>query len=159
MQPSPGDGAPRRSFELLAQAPQAAVDADGLALVLSAERSGSVEAGDPVTYRQVPVGQVARLELGPTADRVLIHILIEPRYAPLVRGGSRFWNASGVDVDFGLLKGMQVRTESVEAIVAGGIAFATPDEQRPVQPGQTFVLFDEPQAEWLQWAPKIPLRQ
>lgn len=159
VQPSPGDGAPRRSFELLAQAPQAAVDADGLALVLSAERSGSVEAGDPVTYRQVPVGQVARLELGPTADRVLIHILIEPRYAPLVRGGSRFWNASGVDVDFGLLKGMQVRTESVEAIVAGGIAFATPDEQRPVQPGQTFVLFDEPQAEWLQWAPKIPLRQ
>src|SRR5690606_34307452 len=57
VQPSPGDGAPRRSFELLAQAPQAAVDADGLALVLSAERSGSVEAGDPVTYRQVPVGQ------------------------------------------------------------------------------------------------------
>lgn len=159
VQPAERPGVAQRRFELLERAPEAAVPRRGLALVLSAARRGSVAAGDPVTYRQMPVGQVARLELGPTADRVLIHILIEPRYASLVRGGSRFWNASGVDVDFGLLKGMQVRTESVEAIVAGGIAFATPDEQRPVQPGQTFVLFDEPQAEWLQWAPKIPLRQ
>ncbi|MNN86018.1 hypothetical protein D3C81_2033730 [compost metagenome] len=53
---------------------------------------------------------------------------------------------------------MEVRTESVEAILAGGIAFATPEEVSPVQPGQTFALFDEPQAEWLNWAPKIALK-
>jgi paraquat-inducible protein B len=152
-------GSPQRRFDLLAQAPEAASGGEGLALVLSAARRGSVEAGDPVSYRQMPVGKVSRLELGPNADRVLIHILIEPRFASLVRGGSRFWNASGVDVDFGLLKGVQVRTESAEAIIAGGIAFATPDEQRPVRPGQTFVLFDEPQEEWLGWAPRIPLQQ
>ncbi|WP_432652941.1 hypothetical protein, partial [Pseudomonas aeruginosa] len=33
------------------------------------------------------------LALGEQADRVLISILIEPRYVPLVRTGSRFWNA------------------------------------------------------------------
>ncbi|MNO01219.1 hypothetical protein D3C81_2213070 [compost metagenome] len=76
-----------------------------------------------------------------------------------MRGGSRFWNASGVDVDFGLLKGVAVRTESLEAILAGGIAFATPEEPGPAFPGQTFVLFDEPKAEWLNWAPKIPLKR
>ncbi|MNF99939.1 Paraquat-inducible protein B [compost metagenome] len=157
VQPAAHVGAPQRIFELHAQAPQALAEEPGLALVLSAARRGSVVTGDAVSYRGVPVGKVTSLELGPRADRVLIHIRIEPRYAALVRGGSRFWNASGVDVDFGLLKGVEVRTESLEAIIAGGIAFATPEEVSPAHPGQTFVLFDEPQEEWLRWAPKIPL--
>jgi len=101
-------------------------------------------------------------ELGPTSDRVLIHVLIEPRYAPLVRSGSRFWNASGIGVDAGLFKGVKVRTESLEALLEGGIAFATPNNPEmggPAQPGQTFALFDEPQDTWMQWAPKIVLEQ
>lgn len=159
VQPAARAGAPQRIFELHAQAPQALAEEPGLALVLSAARRGSVVTGDAVSYRGVPVGRVTRLELGPRADRVLIHIRIEPRYAALVRGGSRFWNASGVDVDFGLLKGVEVRTESLEAIIAGGIAFATPEEASPVHPGQTFALFDEPEEEWLRWAPKISLQQ
>lgn len=157
VQPAARAGARQSIFELQAQAPQVLAEEPGLELVLSAARRGSVVTGDAVSYRGVPVGKVTRLELGPRADRVLIHIRIEPRYAALVRGGSRFWNASGVDVDFGLLKGVEVRTESVEAIIAGGIAFATPEEPGPVHPGQTFALFDEPQEEWLRWAPKIPL--
>ena len=40
-----------------------------------------------MTYREVTVGKVTGYELGQTADRVLIHILIEPKYAPLVRSG------------------------------------------------------------------------
>lgn len=158
VQPAARAGARQSIFELQAQAPQVLAEEPGLELVLSAARRGSVVTGDAVSYRGVPVGKVIRLELGPRADRVLIHIRIEPRYAALVRGGSRFWNASGVDVDFGLLKGVEVRTESVEAIIAGGIAFATPEDGSPAHPGQTFALFDEPQEEWLRWAPKIPLK-
>ncbi|ALS11206.1 hypothetical protein AOU28_06195 [Pseudomonas aeruginosa] len=55
-----------------------------------------------MTYRQIPVGKVVDLALGEQADRVLISILIEPRYVPLVRTGSRFWNASGFGVDASL---------------------------------------------------------
>ncbi len=143
--------------------PEAAVTAEeGLHIVLSAARRGSIKPGVLISYREIPVGKVTRFELGPTSDRVLIHALIEPRYAPLVRSGSRFWNASGIGVDAGLFKGVQVRTESIEAIVEGGIAFATPDNPQmggPALPGQTFALFDEPGAEWLQWAPKIKLEQ
>ncbi|MBW3067880.1 MCE family protein, partial [Pseudomonas aeruginosa] len=94
--------------------------------------------------------------------RVLIHVLIEPRYAPLVRSGSRFWKASGIGVDAGLFKGVKVRTESLEALLEGGIAFATPNNPEmggPAQPGQTFALFDEPQEGWMQGAPKIALQQ
>ena len=129
-------------------------------LVLSAARRGSIKPGVVVSYREVPVGRVTEFELGPTSDRVLIHILIEPRYAPLVRTGTRFWNASGIGVDAGLFKGVKVRTESLEALLEGGIAFATPNNPEmggPAKAGQTFALHDEPNDQWLQWVPKIAL--
>lgn len=157
VQPAARPGERQTHFAVSPQAPQAAGEEAGLALVLSASRRGSLKPGVEVTYREMAVGKVTRLELGPTADRVLVHILIEPRYAPLVRAGSRFWNASGIGVDLGLLKGAQIRTESLEALLEGGIAFATPEDASPARPGQTFALFDEPQEEWLRWAPKIPL--
>ncbi|MGG2399561.1 MlaD family protein [Pseudomonas sp. SH1-B] len=155
-------GAQRLEFTALDGPPNQAAREQGLRLVLSAPRRGSIKPGVVVSYREVPVGKVVDFELGPTSDRVLIHVLIEPRYAPLVRSGSRFWNASGIGVDAGLFKGVKVRTESLEALIEGGIAFATPDNPEmggPAQPGQTFALFDEPQEAWMQWAPKIVLEQ
>ncbi|ATH83423.1 MlaD family protein [Pseudomonas sp. KHPS1] len=162
VQPAGQKGARRTEFVALASAPNQAVREEGLRLVLSAPRRGSIKPGVIVSYREVPVGKVVDFELGPTSDRVLIHVLIEPRYAPLVRSGSRFWNASGIGVDAGLFKGVKVRTESLEALLEGGIAFATPNNPEmggPAQPGQTFALFDEPQEGWMQWAPKIVLQQ
>ena len=38
---------------------------------------------------------------------------------------TRFWNASGIDVSFGA-NGLDVRTESLVALLAGGLAFDTP---------------------------------
>lgn len=149
-------------FEMRKQAPTVAIREQGLRLVLSTARRGSIKPGVVVSYREIPVGKVTDFELGPTSDRVLIHVLIEPRYAPLVRSGSRFWNASGIGVDAGLFKGVKVRTESLEALLEGGIAFATPDNPvmgGPAQPGQTFVLNDEVNEEWLKWAPKIVLER
>lgn len=151
---------PQKSFVALKEPPNAAARDEGLSLILSAPRRGSLKPGVPVTYREVTVGKVMSYELGQTADRVLIHILIEPRYASLVRGGSRFWNSSGFGVDFGLFRGASIRTESLETLIDGGIAFATPEGERmgaQVRPEQTFPLFDKAEDEWLQWAPKISL--
>ncbi|MNP74657.1 Paraquat-inducible protein B [compost metagenome] len=77
-----------------------------------------------------------------------------------MRSGSRFWNSSGFGFDWGLIKGATVRTESLETLMEGGIAFATPDGEQmgnPARPQQTFALFDQAQDEWLQWAPKIQI--
>ncbi|MCG4454299.1 MlaD family protein [Pseudomonas sp. MMS21-TM103] len=154
-------GAARQvEFIALARPPSQVVEEHGLRLVLSTARRSSLKAGVPVSYREVPVGKVTGYELGPTANRVLIHILIEPRYAGLVRTGSRFWNTSGVGFEAGLFKGVKVRSESLETLIEGGVAFATPDLEpmsHQARPGQTFPMFDEPQEEWLSWAPKIAL--
>ncbi|MFW3899768.1 intermembrane transport protein PqiB [Pseudomonas bharatica] len=160
VQPAAQNKGPQREFTALLEAPQVIGPPEGLALVLSAPRRGSIKPGVPVTYREIPVGKVTGFELGQTADRVLIHILIEPRYAALVRGGSRFWNTSGFGFEFGLIKGATIRTESLETMIQGGIAFATPEGEqmgKPALPQQTFALFDKAEDEWLQWAPKIPI--
>ncbi|TED83666.1 MlaD family protein, partial [Pseudomonas aeruginosa] len=125
--PSSTPGERQARFQTLAEAPNLLGRENGLRLTLSAPRKGSIKPGNLVTYRQIPVGKVVDLALGEQADRVLISILIEPRYVPLVRTGSRFWNASGFGVDASLFKGLSLRTESMEALMEGGIAFATPN--------------------------------
>jgi len=79
-----------------------------------------------------------------------------------VHTGTRFWETSGFGVDFSLFKGASLRTDSLESLLEGGVAFATPDGERMGQrarPGQTFALFKEPQEEWFDWAPKIELER
>ncbi|WP_447794376.1 MULTISPECIES: MlaD family protein [Pseudomonas] len=160
VQPAPKNLGPQKTFVALTNPPETAKEEAGLSLVLSAARRGSLKTGVPVTYREITVGKVTGYELGQTADRVLVHILIEPKYAPLVRSGTRFWNTSGFGFDYGLFKGATIRTESLETLVQGGIAFATPDGDRmgvPARPEQTFPLFDQFEDEWLTWAPKISI--
>lgn len=131
----------------------------GLHIVLKTPRLGSIKAGNPVSYRQIIVGEVKSFQLSKNAQSVLIDIIIADKYAALVKSHTKFWHASGVKMDFGLLSGAVVHTESVENILLGGIAFATPDDKSiPAKGGQVFNLHADYQQEWLEWRPHIILR-
>ncbi|MCI5144218.1 MAG: MCE family protein [Candidatus Electrothrix sp. AR3] len=154
----PGQGKKQTRFVVADTEPNLSGEQQGLNLILEAARIGSLKKGSPVYYRQVKVGQVTGLELGPTAQNVWIHLVVFQKYRRIVRCSSRFWNAGGVRVIAGLFSGISVETESLESIVAGGIALATPDELgRPAKNGDHFILADNSEEEWLQWAPKIKL--
>ncbi len=106
------------------------------------------------------MGSVIGYRLAPDSRTVWIYLNIDDHYAPIVRTNSRFWNVSGVRVDVGLFTGVDINTESLESIVAGGIAFATPEGDqmgRPVKAGHHFKLYEEADDEWLDWAPAISL--
>ncbi|WP_419661351.1 intermembrane transport protein PqiB [Desulfosarcina variabilis] len=151
------DGKPTRHFVALKSAPGETAERGQLEIILQGERRGSLKAGSPVYFRQVQVGEVSHSELASTGDAVNIYVIIYKRYVPLVRENSVFFNVSGMD--FGLFSGL--KTESLEALVAGGVAFATPEGDamgKTVAKGWIFELHDEAQGSWLRWAPQIPLK-
>lgn len=127
-----------------------------LKLELIASRRGSLQVGSPVHYRDIRVGAVQSFQLTEDATGVRIGVVIDAEHAHLVRSRSRFWNASGIGVDWGIFAGLSVRTESLETVIGGGIGFATPD--RPgdiVQDGHQFDLADEVDPAWLKWSPVL----
>jgi paraquat-inducible protein B len=158
----PGDGSSTNEFVALNKPPPLSKPGYGLNLILTATQRGSIKDGVKVFYRDIPVGEVFGYELAEDARQTLIHINIEPRYADLVRGNSQFWNSSGIAVKFGLFSGAAVRSKSIESLLEGGIAFATPDSV-PLGPvvndGKSFALHQSVDQRWLEWQPKIALPQ
>ncbi len=130
----------------------------GLKVRLISDRLGSIAKGNPVYYREIQVGEVSGYRLGNPADHVIIFLTIDDHYAPLITPDTRFWNASGIDVDVGLFSGAKIRTESLESLLAGGIAFATPAAgTTPIKPGMRFTLHEKADPKWLEWKPAIKL--
>ncbi len=123
----------------------------GLGVIVETPQLGGVADGDLVTYREMPAGSVVSHELSRDASTVRIRLNILKRYAPLVRTNTVFWNASGISADLGLT-GLHIHAESLQALLSGGIAFATPDrEGDPVAEGSVFPLQPEFKDEWQEW--------
>lgn len=157
IQALPGAGEGRKEFTGLESAP-AGLELSGLKIVVRTNYLGSLQRHSPVYYRGVEVGVVQDASLSPDATAVHVHVLIRQPYAPLVRANSVFWNVSGVSVSGGLVRGVEVKLESLRSLAAGGINFATPNANaRPAREGQVFPLHATGKKEWLTWAPRITL--
>ena len=100
-----------------------------------------------------------RLADNATATATEITIAVEPQFAALVRENTRFFNTSGITADWGIFKGLDIRTHSLESIVTGAIGLATPNKPGPrVGAGHIFQLASVPASDWIKWEPEIPLR-
>ena len=135
---------PAREFQGLEVPPVVASDVPGHEFVLHGGTLGSVEAGSPVYFRHVPVGRVTQSQLDADGRGVTVGVFVESPYDRFVVRDTRFWHASGFDVSLGA-DGVRVNTESVAAILAGGIAFETPEltlETVPAPSGTEFKLAD-----------------
>jgi hypothetical protein len=154
----PGTGPPRTEF-VGVDRPAPTLGRKGLKIALATPQLGSIRPGAPVYYRGIVVGSVTGTDLSSDAATARVHVFIDQPWARLVRAGSRFWSVSGVDVNVSLFRGVEINLESLRSLITGGVAFATPDaDSPPVKDGTVFPLHDKPQKEWLEWAPKIPLR-
>jgi len=157
----PGEGEPTRTFMALNSPPHTEIaNKTGLGIILDTSHLGSLGVGSPVYYRQVEVGQVTGSQLSPSFKKVYVFVSIASPYIAIIRENTRFWNVSGARIEGGIFSGITVSTESLEAIMKGGIAFATPGNEQvgnPAVAGQHFTLFDKPEEEWLDWSPDVIL--
>jgi paraquat-inducible protein B len=147
------NAAAARRFTALDRAPSDASGVPGLRVQLLSPRLGSIRVGSPVTYRDIEVGEVIATELTAESQATEITVVIGERFAGLIRENTQFWGRGGLGLDLGMT-GLKLRTESIESIIGGGIAFATPDAASPVAAaGATFQLLEEEPKNWLKWSP------
>lgn len=156
----PGDGQPAKQFKGLDKPPPPYVTNEGRTFILQSDKLGSLTTGAPVLYRELKVGAVESSRLSDDSTSVLVRIHIEDPYVDLVRTNTKFWNSGGFNFKVSLL-GAELKDSSLESMVNGGVAFATPDAN-PLAPvaanGAEFGLASEPDKEWLKWSPKIPVK-
>jgi paraquat-inducible protein B len=115
------DAQRRREFIGLENPPALSHGPRGHEIKLHAARAGALAIGAPVYFRQFQVGRVIDESLLPDGStRVLV--FVEAPYDDFVKPGTRFWNASGINVRLGA-DGLKVQTESLAAVLAGGVAF------------------------------------
>jgi paraquat-inducible protein B len=132
----------RREFTALDDAPVVSFDVPGRYFTLHAETLGSIGIGTPVYFRRMQAGQVTGYRLGEHGKRIEVRVFIKAPYDRFVTDDTRFWNAGGVDVKLGA-DGVQVNTESLTSILAGGLAFLTPADSpdEPAAAERAFRLF------------------
>ncbi|MFT7685568.1 MAG: paraquat-inducible protein B [Candidatus Azotimanducaceae bacterium] len=121
----PGPGAKQEHFVGLEKIPLITTDDAGTKITLVSEQLGSLGAGSPVYYRGLLAGEVLGYELGSDAQSIFIHAFIRDPFNQFVKGNSRFWNVSGLDVSLDA-NGIKVKTASMQSLMLGGLAFETP---------------------------------
>ena len=133
----------KKSFVGLENPPPIFNDQPGTSFAIKTNNLGSLESGSPVYYKRVQVGLVTDYALNKAGDAVIINVFVNAPYDKFVTKRTRFWNASGINVSFGA-QGVEVNTESIASIVAGGLAFENFGlvEGEPADKAVPFKLFD-----------------
>lgn len=141
-------GKPRRHFVGLDSPPIIAPGTAGRSFILHTPDLGSLTRGSPVTYRGVEVGVVTAFALNGDGHDVEVTAFIRSPNDRLVHPGTRFWNAGGVAMTLGA-QGLQLRANSWQQLLAGGVAFGTSPAALAAAPsaaGSEFQLYDNQQA-------------
>jgi paraquat-inducible protein B len=126
--------------------PVVTADLPGREFVLHADDLGSLGIGSSVFYRHLTAGQVVAYTLDAGGAGVTIKIFINAPFDTYINSGSRFWQASGIDMSLDS-NGVRLRTESLTSILQGGVAFnalpGSPTTAVPVDTSFTLYVDEE----------------
>ena len=145
MEMEPGPGTPTRRFVAQEDPPVVNADVPGTEYVLHAQRLGSIGHGAPVSFHGIKVGEVLGTTLSDDDGSGTVRVFVRAPHDRLVHEGTRFWNASGVSVELGA-DGLRLQTDSLQAILAGGVTFDVPQGGEPggrANPSSAFTLYSD----------------
>ena len=121
----PGSGkSEQREFTGLEEPPVVRSDVSGTTYTLTANKIGSVSSGSPIFFRGIEVGEVISSDFEGINKGFTVRVFVYKPYDAYVHDGTQFWNASGISLDAGS-GGFKLEIESLQAVLAGGIAFDT----------------------------------
>jgi len=122
-------------------------DRSGKRFILNARDLGSLDIGSPVYFRRINVGRVIGYNMDESGDAVNVEVFVDAPNDKFVTTGTRFWNASGIDLQMDT-GGLKVRTQSLLSLALGGVAFAPVNvSQKDVaKAGTLFELYDNESA-------------
>ena len=94
----------------------------GVRIKLVAVDGGSLEIGSPLLYKRFEVGQIESKRLTDDGAGVEFEAFIRAPNDRLITQATRFWNASGIDLQLGS-DGAQLRIASLASLLRGGVSF------------------------------------
>lgn len=139
----PGDSKEfETSFHALDSAPTDLRVTQGLNIKLKSRDLGGVSIGSQIVYKKIPIGEVYSYQLNEDAKSITIQANIQEQYRHIINNRSRFWNVSGIGASIGF-EGVDVRLESMSALLGGAIAVDSPDDGEPVEDYKEFRLYKD----------------
>jgi len=141
---SPGNNPsePETEFTALERAPSDLLAEAGLNISLKSRDLGGISVGSQIVYRKIPIGEVYSYQLDSESKNVIIQASIQDEYRHIITDDSRFWNVSGIGANIGF-EGVDVRLESLSALIGGSIAVDSPDGGEPVADNTQFRLYKD----------------
>ncbi|WJG23000.1 PqiB family protein [Vibrio furnissii] len=129
-------------YRALDSAPSDLLANSGLTISLKASDLGGISIGSQIVYKKIPIGEVYSYKLNDDAKSVVIQASIRNEYRHIITSESRFWNVSGIGTSIGF-DGVDVRLESLSALLGGSIAVDSPDGGEPVAQNTQFRLYKD----------------
>jgi paraquat-inducible protein B len=137
--------ATKKEFTGLETPPPVLRGKQGRSFAVHAADLGSLDIGSPVYYRRIQAGRVTGYRLDDDGSGVTIQLFVDAPYDRFVTSSAHFWNASGIDLSV-TASGLQLNTESLATVLAGGIAFqsfAEGEAAPTAREGTRFELFHD----------------
>ncbi len=123
--------------------------------IVETEHVGSVSVGDSVTFRGLKIGFVSKVSLSKHARSVVVQVNIYNQFTKLIRTNTHFWSRVAVHANLSLLK-VDIKVNSLDALLNGGLAIATPDLAGDMaKAGTKFYLFPDQPKNSDAWSPVL----
>lgn len=137
---APHEGGTVGHFVGLRHAPAVNPDKTGLTVTITAAKKGNLSRGAGIYYKGFRIGTVRTLAMTQDGGGFRIKAFIQHRYSHLVSTRSRFWNASGVQIQTGG-SGPRLSLQSIPALVSGALGVETPPGGTSAKGGAAFHLY------------------
>lgn len=118
----------------------------GLRIILKAASADGIDAGSPVLYKDLQIGEVGEMGLSKDKKYVVMNIYINKPYVDVIRKCSYFGNVSGFHADIHIFGGSKIGLNSLRTLVKGGVSVVTPNfHSSPAAHDDVYVLLNRDQ--------------